>query len=101
MLVFAGLGESEAKQHKAVGHARRHPETMKMTPHPPSYLGHPLPSGEGGDPAPCAPEPALPCSAPSGGAASGAGAKRESRVRGFFQSKRDGESTDESGTMEG
>jgi uncharacterized protein (DUF1697 family) len=35
---------------------------MKMTPHPPSYLGHPLLRREGGDPA-----------------------KRESRVRGFFK----------------
>ena len=42
--------------------ALAHPETMKMTPHPPSYLGHPLPMGEGGGPA-----------------------KRESRVRVFFR----------------
>jgi dihydropteroate synthase len=34
------------------------------TPHPPSYLGHPLPRGEGGDPA-----------------------KRESRARGFFKAE--------------
>jgi len=48
---------------KAVGHAaQRQPETMKMTPHPLSYLGHPLPRGEGGDLA-----------------------KRESRVRGSFK----------------
>ena len=54
---------------RAVAHAAgRHPETMKMTPHPrcsgppPSYLGHPLPRGEGGDPA-----------------------KWERRVRGFFK----------------
>jgi hypothetical protein len=81
--------KAEIRKQRAVTHAvGRHPEAMKRTPHPPSYLGHPLPRGprrEGGDPAPCAPEPALPCSAPSGGAASGAGAKRESRVRGVFQ----------------
>src|SRR5262249_702684 len=49
---------------RSVAHAAgRHPETMKMTPHPPSYLGHPLPPwGEGG--------PAV----------------RE-RVRGFFQNR--------------
>ena len=51
-----------AMETKAVAHAAgRDPESMKITPHPPSYLGHPLPRGEGGD-----------------------HAKRESRVRGFF-----------------
>jgi hypothetical protein len=33
---------------KAVGHvAAREPQSIKMTPRPPSYLGHPLPKGEG------------------------------------------------------
>src|SRR6516162_8330742 len=42
--------EGRPRKITAVEHAV-HPETMKITPHPPSYLGHPLPRGEGGDPA--------------------------------------------------
>jgi hypothetical protein len=58
--------KAEIRKQRAVTHAAgRDPEAMKITPHPPSYLGHPLPRcprGKGGDPA-----------------------KRESRVRGFFK----------------
>ena len=48
---------------------------MKMTPHSPSYLGHPLPTGQG--------SPTKPFPSPRG--ERGDPAKRESRMRGFFK----------------